>query len=297
MTSLNKSGIKLLKAQVVKKLSPPNNSKPSVESNIIKSSFVQKLENQYVIQNIIKNENRIFKYKHFINLSSKDKVYDNVDFSFSIFDNAYFRDCEFRNCNFTGTIIKNSNFKGAKFKNCNFDYSFFEKTQISINILYENSPQKENIKSSFARNLRTNFQQLGDSRNVNRAILIELEATREHLKKIYYDYSSHYRDKYKSWRRVKGFQDYYTFIFFDFIWGNGESLWKLLRSLLLLIVLINFVDFYYNTETEVTRGFNLLLGTTQLKLIPETWNSIFLLIRLLMMSLLTALIIKRISRR
>ena len=69
MTSLNKSGIKLLKAQVVKKLSPPNNSKPSVESNIIKSSFVQKLENQYVIQNIIKNENRIFKYKHFINLS------------------------------------------------------------------------------------------------------------------------------------------------------------------------------------------------------------------------------------
>ena len=297
MTSLNKSGIKLLKAQVVKKLSPPNNSKPSVESNIIKSSFVQKLENQYVIQNIINNENRIFKYKHFINLSSKDKVYDNVDFSFSIFDNAYFRDCEFRNCNFTGTIIKNSNFKGAKFKNCNFDYSFFEKTQISINILYENSPQKENIKSSFARNLRTNFQQLGDSRNVNRAILIELEATREHLKKICYDHSSHYRDKYKSWRRVKGFQDYYTFIFFDFIWGNGESLWKLLRSLLLLIVLINFVDFYYNTETEVTRGFNLLLGTTQLKLIPETWNSIFLLIRLLMMSLLTALIIKRISRR
>lgn len=158
-------------------------------------------------------------------------------------------------------------------------------------------PQKENIKSSFARNLRTNFQQLGDSRNVNRAILIELEATREHLKKICYDHSSHYRDKYKSWRRVKGFQDYYTFIFFDFIWGNGESLWKLLRSLLLLIVLINFVDFYYNTETEVTRGFNLLLGTTQLKLIPETWNSIFLLIRLLMMSLLTALIIKRISRR
>ena len=60
---------------------------------------------------------------------------------------------------------------------------------------------------------------------------------------------------------------------------------------------VNFVDFYYNTETEVTRGFNLLLGTTQLKLIPETWNSIFLLIRLLMMSLLTALIIKRISRR
>ena len=66
MTSLNKSGIKLLKAQVVKKLSPPNNSKPSVESNIIKSSFVQKLENQYVIQNIIKNENRIFKYKYYI---------------------------------------------------------------------------------------------------------------------------------------------------------------------------------------------------------------------------------------
>ena len=263
----------------------------------VKPSFVEKLENRYVTPSNIKNDKNSFKYKHFINLSSKDKIYENVDFSFSIFDNAYFRDCEFKNCNFTGTVIKNSNFKGAKFQNCNFDYSFFEKTQISINILYENSPQKENLKSSFARNLRTNFQQLGDSRNVNRAILIELDATREHLKKICYDHSSHYRDKYTGWRRAKGFKDYYSFIFFDFIWGNGESLWKLLRTLLILVISITFIDFYYNTETKLARGFNLLLGTTPLNLVPETWSSMFLLIRLLIMSLLTALIIKRISRR
>lgn len=265
--------------------------------NLIEDSFVKKLENKYVTEDIIKNDYKSFKYKHFVNLSSKDKVYEQVDFSYSILDNAYFRDCTFNNCKFVGTIIKNSNFKGAKFKNCNFDYCFFEKTQISINILYENSPQRENIKSSFARNLRTNFQQLGDSRNVNRAILIELEASREHLKKICYDHSSHYRDKYTGWLRVKGFKDYYTFIFFDCIWGNGESLWKLVRTFILMVGLISFVDYYYNDQIHFIRGFNLLLGTTLIKEIPETWNSIFLLLRLLMMSLLTALIIKRISRR
>ena len=148
------------------------------ENSPLKPSFVKKLENQYVTPLNIKNDKKSFKYKHFINLSSKDKIYENVDFSFSIFDNAYFRDCEFSHCNFTGSIIKNSNFKGATFKNCNFEYAIFEKTQISINILYENSPQRENTKSYFARNLRTNFQQLGDSRNVNRAILIELEGKR-----------------------------------------------------------------------------------------------------------------------
>lgn len=266
-------------------------------TELIKPSFVEKLENKYVTQNKITNDFKNFKYKHFINLSSKDKIYEQVDFSYSILDNAYFRDCTFSNCKFIGTIIKNSNFKGAKFKNCTFDYSFFDKTQISINILYENSPQKENIKSSFARNLRTNFQQLGDSRNVNRAILIELDATREHLKKICYDHSSHYRDKYTGWRRAKGFKDYYSFIFFDFIWGNGESLWKLLRTFLYILCIFSFIDLYYNSTLNLIRSFNLLLSGTALNKIPETWGSIFMLIRLLLMSLLTALIIKRISRR
>lgn len=268
-----------------------------LKDDLIKDSFVKKLENKYVTQDTITNDYKNFKYKHFVNLSSKDKIYEQVDFSYSILDNAYFRDCTFNNCKFIGTIIKNSNFKGAKFKNCTFDYSFFEKTQISINILYENSPQRENIKSSFARNLRTNFQQLGDSRNVNRSILIELEATREHLKKICYDHSSHYRDKYTGLLRIKGFKDYYTFIFFDFIWGNGESLWKLIRTFILMIGLVCFIDYYYNNNTHFLRGFNLLLGTTPIVNIPETWNSIFLFLRLLIMSLLTALIIKRISRR
>jgi len=272
-----------------------DNQEPA--KDLIKESFVKKLENKYVTKHTITNDYTNFKYKHFVNLSSKDKVYEQVDFSYSVFDNAYFRDCTFTNCKFIGTIIKNSNFKGATFKNCTFDYSFFEKTQISINILFENSPQGENIKSAFARNLRINFQQLGDSRNVNRAILIELEATREHLKKICYDHSSHYRDKYKSWRRVKGFKDYYSFIFFDFIWGNGESLWKLLRTFLYIICFFSFIDLYYNTTLDLTRGFNLLLGGTKLINIPETWGSVFILIRLLLMSLLTALIIKRISRR
>lgn len=264
---------------------------------ILQKSYVDKLENQFVTQELIKNDYKTFKYKHLVNLSSLNKTYESVDFSYSIFDNAYFRDCTFINCKFIGTIIKNSNFKGATFKNCTFDYSFFEKTQVSINILFENAPQGENIKSAFARNLRTNFQQLGDSRNVNRAILVELEATREHLKKICYSHESHYRDKYKGLRLLKGFKDYYTFIFFDFIWGNGESLWKLLRTFVYIIFIFSLIDLYYNSTLSLYNGFNLLLGGTKLNNIPELWGSTFILVRLLMMSLLTALIIKRISRR
>lgn len=270
---------------------------PESDKSFLIESYVKKLENQFVEKDLIENDYKTFRYKHFINLSSLKKTYKNVDFSYSIFDNAYFRDCFFTDCKFVGTIIKNSNFKGAKFKNCTFDYCFFEKTQISINILFENSPQGENIKSAFARNLRTNFQQLGDSRNVNRAILIELEATREHLKKICYSHSSHYREKYQGLRRLKGFKDYYIFIIFDFIWGNGESLWKLLQTFLFIIFLLSSIDLYYNFTFNIFRGFNLLLGGTKLGLIPEIWGSVFILIRLIIMSLLTALIIKKISRR
>ena len=40
---------------------------------ILQQSFVEKLENKFVAQDKILNDYKNFKYKHFINLSSKEK--------------------------------------------------------------------------------------------------------------------------------------------------------------------------------------------------------------------------------
>ena len=52
---------------------------------------------------------------------------------------------------------------------------------------------------------------------------------------------------------------------------------------------------YERSLLSLYNGFNLLLGGTKLNNIPELWGSTFILVRLLMMSLLTALIIRPLS--
>ena len=46
-----------------------------------------------------------------------------------------------------------------------------------------------------------NYQQLGDAKSANKAIGVELQATKQHLSKACWSKERYYRNKYKGWRR------------------------------------------------------------------------------------------------
>ena len=236
---------------------------------------------------------------------AKDKKFTNVDFKYTIFDTCYFRLCTFEDCDFTGCRFLGSNLVRSTFQNCKFDYAVFERTQISSEILDTNCPGWENLKLKFARTLRTNFQSLGDSEAVNKAIALELDATEAHLLKAWMAPEAYYRSKYKGWNRVKVFLQWFSFKILDLIWGNGESAWKLLRTvavLLLAMALIHVLVFgdpskvseYWSAIWEMPQ---VLLGVSKPMQYPGGYLATIFLARLIAFGFFMAIVIKRFNRR
>jgi hypothetical protein len=241
----------------------------------------------------------------FVRLTAKGRSFSRVDFRYSTFDAAYIRDCTFDECDFTGCRFVSSNFHGSRFSGVKFDYAAFDKTQIDSEILDTCCPSYENLKLRFARTLRMNFQQLGDAVSVNRAIHIELEATEVHLRKAWQSRESYYRKKHKGLKRFEAFLGWLQFKALDAIWGNGESMWKLVRALGIVTVVIAAIDVLRHGDAWSLRDWlsaviaapQFILGASIPKGLPGGYVATVIGIRLVAVGFFMSILIKRFNRR
>lgn len=240
----------------------------------------------------------------FVRSSAKRRSFISVDFRYSVFDACYFRDCCFDSCDFTGCRFVGTNFHGATFTGCTFDYASFERTQIDSIILDTCCPAFENLKSQFARTLRMNYQGLGDVRSVNKAILVELDATRIHLWKAWDSNEPYFRHKYKGWARKKAFVEWLGFMILDFLWGNGESPGKLVRFVGLLLVAIGMGDALgYRDPSLLSTYWTSLVGAPQVFLgsMQSPFGGLvsagIVFLRLIVFGLFVSILVRRFVRR
>lgn len=245
-------------------------------------------------------DNRIF-----IRGVAKGKKFEHVNFNFCIFDTCYFRNCVFTHCNFIGCRFVGTSFNGSKFIGCDLRYAVFERTQVDVNSLIESAPDEENLRAKFFRSLRVNYQQQGDTESVNFVIRQELKATRRHLSKAWRSEEEYYRDKYKSLNRAKKFVEWSSFVILDWIWGNGESLKRLIFTVLFIFICI-LLYLISNAPGEFTAK---MLGEMVKKTplvflgiqkIADDNDGVFALIyfiRLVVFGLFMSLLVKKISRR
>ncbi len=245
------------------------------------------------------------KNKQFERLVAKQKRFTNCDFSYSQFDSAYLHKCVFDSCKFIGCKFTNSNLRGSTFEGCVFDYAEFSQTQVEPEILDTGCPGQENLQEKFARTLRINFHQIGNSVATNKAIKIELEAGRVHLYKAWRSREAYYRKHYPGVRRVRAFLEWLDFILLDAFWGNGESFIKLLRTVLLVILAIALGEVSFlkdpaslNSYVEAVRNApQVFLGVSR----PEAYSGPLLAsiaaLRYVMLACLVSILVKRFSRR
>ncbi len=241
----------------------------------------------------------------FVRLIAKGRTFKNVNFKYCIFDSCYFRDSTFDNCDFTGCRFVSTNMHGATFSGCKFDYAAFERTVVDDSILSSSCPGQENMRMRFARTLRTNYQQLGDASAANKAIKIELEATGAHLLKAWHSNESYHRKKYRRLDRLKMFFSWVSFKSLDWIWGNGESLPKLLMSVGVVLLVIFVVDFSsqiglpseIGAWDSILRSPQIFFGITTPKEISPNWLTAFVFFRLITFGFFMSIIIKRFNRR
>lgn len=238
--------------------------------------------------------------KHiFTRVSAVSKTFEKVSFKYAVFDDCYFRNCKFIDCDFTGAQFKGASYRGSEFSGSRFDYARFNNTKITNSILDFNIPGYENVALEFAQSLRVNFGQIGDTLGVNKAIEAELKATKVHLSKAAWAKDGWYKKKYKGINRLKIIRDYITFNAFDFIWGNGESLYKLLRSIFIVIsiILLNLLVEGYSFNAATSQSFSLFLGINT-SVVESTGIVQFAISsRFILLGMFVSVLVKRLSRR
>lgn len=262
------------------------------------------ITDHYVSRNV-SDELLMFPYKVFIRLNALKKRFTNVSFKHCVFDGCYLRNCVFDSCDFTGCRFIGSNLHQSTFPGSKFDYATFERCQIDDDILENEAPREDNLRMRFARSLRMNYQQIGDAKAVNKAITLELEATSQHLYESWFSDESYYRDKYPGLQRVAQFLRWVEFMVLHFVWGNGESIPKLLRSIAIALVAIAFYDASalkaQVTVTDYWESLSLapgiFLGTVARAHHSLGAASVIVATKLVALSLLTALLVKRFGRR
>ncbi|WP_343558993.1 pentapeptide repeat-containing protein [Sphingobacterium sp.] len=268
----------------------------------MKSNGRERFEDQIIDSNL---ENENFHNKLFIRVGAKGRIFKNVDFSHTYFDNCYFRNIQFDSCVFQGCKFNNCNFQSSSFSGSNFEYSTFEKTFIDSDILNNNCPSHNNLKLKFVRSLRLNFQSLGDSVAVNKAIKIELSATKEYYYEAWHSNTSYYRKKYTNWKRIDFFFKWLNFRIQDYVWGNGESIYKLIRTGLFLWIIFSVLEtlMYKNSNSlfEYWKSFleapSVFMGIYK-PIYYEIWYyTLITVLRFIGFALFTSILIKRYNRR
>jgi hypothetical protein len=247
----------------------------------------------------------VLRNHQFIRLVASKKRFIGCDFSYSEFDSAYLRNCTFDSCKFIGCKFTKSNLRGSIFVGCVFDYAEFSQTQIEPEILDSGCPGQENLQQKFARTLRVNFHQIGDTVASNKAIKVELEAMRMHLYKAWHSRESYYRKKYPGIKKAEVFLEWLKFILLDFFWGNGESPWKLVRSIALVTGAIALGDVYFfgnpwalqSYGPALWRAPEVLLGITRPQGFSGVVVSLITGLRYVMLACLVSILVKRFSRR
>ncbi|WP_295220285.1 pentapeptide repeat-containing protein [uncultured Chryseobacterium sp.] len=240
-------------------------------------------------------------------------LFKNIDFSQTIFDSCYLKDCRFINCNFEGAKFINSNLQGSYFEFCNFDYVTFEKTFVDDEI-FNCAPKKNNLKYKFARSLKLNYASIGDYIKASNAVKIELKATKSHLYDTWSLSDEYHINKYGGIRRRSlQFWKWLKVCILDLLWGNGESLWRLIRFNLILFFILTVYHILHERTTDIITIFNTFLvkvpsnyfgisvkgysNKNYFFYYPE-WLSLFLVItRLICFGLLMSIIIKKYNRR
>jgi len=280
-------------------------SDPDPEHESLKKGNRSAISDFYVAEDVA-DENEKFAFKVFIRVNARGIKFRNVSFQHCIFDECYFNSCVFDSCDFTGCRFLGSNFHQSSFAGCRFRYATFERTEIDDDVLTSEAPTEENLRMRFARSLRMNYQQIGDAKAANKAISLELKATSIYLRNSWgMRRSTYYKKKYPGWRSVEQFFRWLTYWILNVVWGNGESILKLMRTMVVFVLLITLYDTttfenalsmgdYWRSFQNALAAF---LGIFYPDDYPVVVKSAIAGIRFVAIALLAALFLRRLGHR
>lgn len=230
-----------------------------------------------------------------------NRVFVNVNFKQSEISECYFRNCVFRGCDFTGANIRRSNLRGSRYEGCTFNYSTWEHTQLDEEFLDSCLPSEENLARDLVRSLRVNFGHIGNYAAVNKAAAIEVKYTGLHLHEAAFSKQSYYRRKYVGIDRVISVLRYTRWKLLDLLWGNGESIGRILLAGLGVVALSAACLACRSPHLTAWDAWVAVVaafwGLGGQQVVPDSLVVLLTIVRFVFVGLFMAILVKRLAQR
>jgi hypothetical protein len=252
----------------------------------------------------------------FIRLGMKESVFQDCSFTQSNFGDSYFRNAVFRNVRFTGSSFRFCNFEKATFQACDFRYSNFFHCKLPKDEIISCLPPEPNLRRDLARNLRLNFEMIGDKKAADTFLNIEIQADEDELKAIFFSRTEYYKSHYKLLGQLQAGVKFLISKLSGMIWGYGHRIGRLILSYFLttcflsLITCFAHVKFLVSSNSvprkltfweSINMGFCETVGASSPSFVPLTLGGQIItlsasLLGTLFLALLAATLYRRISR-
>lgn len=186
------------------------------------------------------------KFRHctFANVSFKKAFFRSSQFEDCIFIGCYFRRAELSGTSFVGCRFMDCNFTQVVIKSCEFKHSSFRGCQLSFSELRHSLPSEPNLREDLARNLAIESSQLGLSGEARQYRMAEIRAREEHLRAAMWGESQWYLEHFVGSARFKAAGQLVLSRVNGFVWGYGERMRILVRTVFLLAFLFFPVGFW-----------------------------------------------------
>ncbi len=175
-----------------------------------------------------------------------------------LFVDVYLRLANFTEVDFTGTTFRNCNLDRATFRRCNLSYCRFEHTLVDPREIEACLPPQPNLRRDLARNLRKNFESLGDRKSADIFLTHEINAEENELWARFRGSTAYYRDKYGNIERASALGRFTGLKLSGLVWGYGYRICRLLVSYMIITIALSLAGYFLGLQfgdvEAATRG-------------------------------------------
>ncbi len=188
---------------------------------------------------------------HFRRIGAKKALFERSSLTQCLFEDTYFRNASFTDVRLTGSTFRNCNLEKAIFKGCDLRYCTFQTTRLDRDEIISNLPVEPNLKRDLARNLRKNFEALGDKDSADIFLDIEIEAHEQELLGASRRKTEYYRSHYSELDQALAGLKYLVSKLSGLVWGYGHRVRRLIASYLILTFGFSLITYFYRLPFTV----------------------------------------------
>lgn len=252
----------------------------------------------------------------FIRLGMKEAVLKDCSFTQSNFEDSYFRKAVFKNVRFTGSSFRFCNFNKASFQTCDFRYCNFFHCRLPKDEIISCLPPEANLRRDLARNLRANYEMIGDKKSADNLLDIEIQAYEDELKAIFFSKTEYYKSHYNLLDQIQAGAKFLVSKVSGMVWGYGHRVARLVLSYFLTTCFLSAITYFGQIKyfisnnsvprkltfwESITMGFCETVSASSPSFVPSTLGGQLItlsasLLGTLFLALLAATLYRRIAR-